>query len=333
VSDLVERAAALAREAHASQRRKGDTQVPYFKHLESVAQRLRQHGIDDELTLAAAYLHDVLEDQPDHGDRVRREFPPEVVATVEVITERKLDDEGRPYDKEHRFRGYVDALEEDTPAAHRAAVVSCADKLDNVLDLVKHEREGRQLLLELSTRPGRHAHHLERLRRVYAPRVPAPLLAAFDAATRELLDYLTAWLPGRAVAIAAAAHQGQFDRAGRPYILHPLRLMMRAETPAQQMAAVLHDVVEDSSWTLARLVDEGFPPDVMQALDALTKREGESYDAFIDRVLACQLAVRVKLLDIEDNLNLTRLDTLSAKDLERVDKYHRARRRLLDATK
>ncbi len=331
MSDLIERAAALAREAHAAQRRKGDTEVPYFRHLESVVGRLRAHGVTDPVVLATAYLHDVIEDQPAWAPRLRAEFPPEVVATVEVLTERKLDDEGRPYDKEHRFAGYLEALRADTPEALRAAVVSCADKLDNVLDLVAHEREGHQLLLQLSTRPGRHAHHLEALRQVYASRVPPALLAAFDAATGELLRYLAAWLPGRAIAIAAEAHQGQFDRAGAPYILHPLRVMRRAETPAQAMVAVLHDVVEDTHWTLDDLADEGFPPDVIQALDCLTKRDGEDYDAFVGRVLTSPLAARVKLYDIEDNLDLTRLDQLGDKDLERVAKYHRARRRLLAA--
>jgi (p)ppGpp synthase/HD superfamily hydrolase len=78
----------------------------------------------------------------------------------------------------------------------------------------------------------------------------------------------------RAIAIAAAAHTGQTDKGGQPYILHPLRVMMRCTTADEQIAAVLHDVVEDSDVTLADLEQEGFPRSVVEAVEALTKRPG-----------------------------------------------------------
>lgn len=80
----------------------------------------------------------------------------------------------------------------------------------------------------------------------------------------------------RAIEIAAAAHAGVPDKAGNPYILHPLRVMMRVSSPAERVVAVLHDVVEDTSWTLQALAAEGFAPDVVAAVDALTKRDGEN---------------------------------------------------------
>ena len=92
--------------------------------------------------------------------------------------------------------------------------------------------------------------------------------------------------------------------------------------------ALLHDVVEDSDWTLEALAGEGFPPHLVNAIDCLTSREGESYDDFISRVLANPLAVRVKRLDIEDNMDMTRLGELTGKDLARLQKYHMARQRL-----
>lgn len=138
-------------------------------------------------------------------------------------------------------------------------------------------------------------------------------------------------LLGRAVTIAATAHQNQVDKANAPYILHPLRLMLRGQTPLEQIVAVLHDVVEDSDWTLEQLAAEGYPPEAMAALDCLTRRIDESYDEFIDRVLTNPLATRVKRYDLEDNMMLTRMTTLTPKDVERLQRYHAVYQRLLKA--
>jgi (p)ppGpp synthase/HD superfamily hydrolase len=138
-------------------------------------------------------------------------------------------------------------------------------------------------------------------------------------------------LLARAVAIAAVAHQNQVDKADAPYILHPLRLMMRGQTPLEQIVAVLHDVIEDSAWTLEQLTSEGFPPEAIVALDCLTRRSKESYDEFIDRVLTNALAARVKRYDLEDNMTLTRMTALTPKDVERLQRYHTVYQRLLKA--
>lgn len=142
-------------------------------------------------------------------------------------------------------------------------------------------------------------------------------------------------LLGRAIAIAATAHQHQVDKAQSPYILHPLRLMMRGQTLLEQIVAVLHDVVEDSDWTLAQLAAEGFPEAIVAALDCLTRRREESYEQFIDRIvegsLQNPLAAQVKLYDLEDNMDLKRLHQLTGKDAERLQRYHQARQRVLAA--
>lgn len=127
-----------------------------------------------------------------------------------------------------------------------------------------------------------------------------------------------------AIGIAVQAHHGQTDRAGAPYILHPLRMMFALHSDAERMAAVLHDVVEDTEWTLDALRERGFPEEVVTAVDHLTRREGESYEAFIDRAAGDLVARRVKVADLEDNLDVRRLGTVRAADLERLGKYHRA---------
>jgi len=128
----------------------------------------------------------------------------------------------------------------------------------------------------------------------------------------------------RAIAIAATAHAGQIDKTGVAYILHPLRMMMRLDTTECQIVAILHDVVEDTDWTFESLAAEGFSERVLQALECVTEREGEEYPAFVQRSAADPIARKVKLMDLEDNMNILRLAQVSDKDLDRLGKYHRA---------
>lgn len=128
----------------------------------------------------------------------------------------------------------------------------------------------------------------------------------------------------RAIAIAVGAHHGQKDRNGAPYILHPLRVMARVDTDAEKTIAILHDVVEDTDWTFERLEKEGFPDEIIEPLKCVTKKEGEEYDAFVKRSASNDLARRVKLAALEDNMDIRRLSTITEKDVERLRKYLRA---------
>jgi len=128
----------------------------------------------------------------------------------------------------------------------------------------------------------------------------------------------------RAIQIAAEAHAGQVDKGGSPYILHPLRVMMAMETEGERIVAVLHDVIEDCPrWPEARLYVEGFSAEVLEALEALTRRPDEDYTGFIDRIAVNPLASRVKLADMMDNANLKRIPNPTAADHERAKKYVR----------
>lgn len=127
-----------------------------------------------------------------------------------------------------------------------------------------------------------------------------------------------------AITIAAQAHKGQKDKAGSAYLLHPLRMMLQMNSEAAMMAAVLHDVVEDTDWTLEQLREEGFPDEVLEAVDCLTHRDEESYQEFVERVRTNPIARQVKVADLEDNMNVRRINQLGEKDLERLEKYHKA---------
>ena len=135
----------------------------------------------------------------------------------------------------------------------------------------------------------------------------------------------------RAKAIATSAHEGQMDKAGKPYIEHPMRVMNMGKTIEEKIAGVLHDVVEDSDWTFEMLEKEGIPKDVLDALRCVTKlSEDEDYDHFIERVKTNPLAVKVKINDLKDNMDITRLGEVTEKDLARLNKYIRAYRQLTE---
>lgn len=128
----------------------------------------------------------------------------------------------------------------------------------------------------------------------------------------------------KAIQLALEAHAGQVDKGGEPYILHPLRMMSRMEGEVEAIVAVLHDVVEDSDVGLQDLRVHGFSKEAIDAVECLTKREGEDYESFIRRVDGNEVARRVKIADLEDNLDIARIPELEPPDLERVAKYHRA---------
>ncbi len=132
-----------------------------------------------------------------------------------------------------------------------------------------------------------------------------------------------------ALSLAIAAHKGQKDKSGSAYVLHPLRIMAKMTTEAEQCAALLHDVLEDSDLLISELSAAGIAEEVCLAVQLLTRTEGQDYDEYITGVAANSIARRVKIADIEDNINVLRLRELSERDLERLKKYHRSWHRLV----
>lgn len=139
----------------------------------------------------------------------------------------------------------------------------------------------------------------------------------------------------RALALAEKAHAGQLKRGRDPFIDHVLGVVEGVESPRARIVAALHDVVEKSDWDLERLRAEGFPEVVVEAVDALTKREGETYDALVARAATNPLAREVKLADLADNIARARAalesDPDSEAERERLSRYERARDRLRGA--
>ncbi|WP_322759591.1 HD domain-containing protein [Frankia sp. Cr2] len=142
-----------------------------------------------------------------------------------------------------------------------------------------------------------------------------------------------------AVALATRAHTGQLDKAGDDYIGHPLRVMEAVGDAAQRagvdpdqarMVAVLHDVVEDTDVSLAKLTSLGYPSDVVAAIDALSHRDGESVEQYLARVAGNPLSVVVKRADMADNSDPARLARLPLEQANRYARRYSDRVRLLD---
>lgn len=128
----------------------------------------------------------------------------------------------------------------------------------------------------------------------------------------------------RAIIIATQAHAGQTDKAGAPYILHPLRVMLMLATDAERIVGVLHDVVEDTAVTFNDLRAEGFTDEILAALESVTKRDGEEYEAFVLRAGQNPIGRSVKLADLRDNSDISRIASPTEKDYGRLEKYRRA---------
>ena len=125
----------------------------------------------------------------------------------------------------------------------------------------------------------------------------------------------------RAMYIAIKAHEKQLDRNNQPYIGHPLRVMEAGKTSEEKIVGVLHDLIEDTKITLTNLSNEGFSDNIIDAVHALSKLDNEKYDHYIQRVQKNDLAVRVKLNDLTDNMDLRRLEELTDEDVTRMRKY------------
>ena len=134
---------------------------------------------------------------------------------------------------------------------------------------------------------------------------------------------------GKAIAIAVESHTGQIDKKGDPYILHPLRMMFKADTMEEKIIAILHDVIEKTEKDFEFLRNAGISDKVILAVDALSRRSGESYDKYIDRVAQNKLAKTIKILDLKDNIYSLNIDKKEQNNSVQYVKYQTALNRLI----
>lgn len=132
-----------------------------------------------------------------------------------------------------------------------------------------------------------------------------------------------------AKAWAARWHEGQRDKAGQPYVTHPERVAGRLSAPEEQVVAWLHDTVEDTGLTL-REIENTFGPETAAAVDAISRRPGEEWEDYLRRVKQNEAARKVKISDLIDNSNLSRIPAVTLRDVDRQLKYNQALRYLMD---
>lgn len=128
----------------------------------------------------------------------------------------------------------------------------------------------------------------------------------------------------RATEIAVEVHTGQQDKNGQPYLGHVIRVMSAGHTLQEKIVGALHDVIEDSDRTLEDLAKEGFSPEILEAVDAMTHYDSETYDEYLFRVAKNPIAIRVKLNDLSDNMDIRRLRELDDSSITRIRKYLKA---------
>ena len=131
-------------------------------------------------------------------------------------------------------------------------------------------------------------------------------------------------MTNKAMVLAYEAHQGQYDKSGLPYVFHPFHLAEQMDTEEAVTAELLHDVAEDTDYTLEDLRSMGFPDAVTDALALLTHDPSVPYLEYVERLKSNPIARSVKLADLTHNSDLSRLPVVTEKDLERVEKYRKA---------
>ena len=127
-----------------------------------------------------------------------------------------------------------------------------------------------------------------------------------------------------ALSLAKKAHRGQFDKAGVDYIEHPIYVASQVDTEEEKAVALLHDVIEDSPFTAEELLQAGLPETVVTAVQVLTKKKEKDYQTYLENVKSNSLARVGKLADLKHNSDLSRLSSVTDKDLERLEKYKKA---------
>ena len=121
--------------------------------------------------------------------------------------------------------------------------------------------------------------------------------------------------------IASKAHKGQKDKGGEDYFKHPLAVSNKLSGKKEKIVALLHDVIEDTDVTVNDLKEAGFSDEVVLAVSAITKKAGEDYEEYLNRVKQNPIALRVKIADMEHNSDISRIKNPKEKDLKRLEKY------------
>ncbi|MGW6197498.1 HD domain-containing protein [Kribbella sp. NPDC055110] len=296
---------------------------PYWQHLLQVLQVLASGlGVQDVDLLRAGLLHDVVEDTAGtRGDLVAR-FGERTAGLVDAVT--------IPEVRSGESKGDVRTtyLEKLARAPRDVLVLKLSDRYSNVQRLHTHPRVAKQ-----------RSYYAETVERFVPLAAVDERLDGLFTRWADAYSYLTGPVDSveSADKLAAALHREQVDKSGAPYVDHVRGTAAIARANGaradQQIAALLHDTVEDTGCTLDQLRDLGVPAPVVDMVDALTRRPGESHDTYLTRLTRTPDAVLVKRADIEHNSSPSRQSRLDPATQDRLrQKYAHAVRVLDEAT-
>lgn len=310
---LLTKALAFAAHKHKNQRRKGMDASPYINHPIALVDLLvNECGITDQEILCAALLHDTLEDTKTEKEELTEAFGKAISDLVGKVT----DDKTLPKAERKQLQ-----IVHAKRLSKKACAIKLADKTCNLRDVAENPPRDWPLR--------RRQEYFDWSRAVVdalPEKVWPELKVVFNEAFVKRPTVIA-----RAIEIAMDAHKGVTDKAGNPYVLHPLKMMSAVNSEEEKIVAVLHDVVEDAKdkgWNFERLEEEGFSPEVLEALRSVTVNDGEDYDDFIDRAAKNPIGRQVKIADLKDNMDVTRIGELTERDRDRLNKYKRALARL-----
>ncbi len=128
----------------------------------------------------------------------------------------------------------------------------------------------------------------------------------------------------QALKLMFAKHKDQVDKSGIPYVFHPFTVAQSMDDENSTIVALLHDVIEDTDTTIDELVEMGFNDEIISALKILTHDKSVAYFDYIEKIKSYSLATKVKISDLKNNSDLSRLNKITQKDVERVEKYKKS---------
>lgn len=270
-----------------------------------------------EEEMIVAVLHDVIEDtEYTLKNLYLDKFPKRILLAVDCITHKH----GETYNR------YIERVKGNEISIK----VKLAD-LENNMDLRRMDNISEELMFSFVNKYKpiwdqlrnikSTSNNIEEYRFIRKSKIDLLIIKLYKLRNKVMrVNYLE-----KAINLSVEKHRGQIDKGGMPYILHPLYVMTKVDTENEKIVAVLHDIIEDTDVTFNYLRSNGFSDEVLNALECLTRKNEEDYFCYIERIKTNRIAVKVKLADLEHNMDLRRIKNLTDEDIIRsIKKYKRA---------
>jgi (p)ppGpp synthase/HD superfamily hydrolase len=307
----LQKAIVIAAKYHRNQ--KDSEGTPRIIHTLNVMFRMKT-----ETQMIVGVLHDLVEDTGYTLKRLNEDgFSNEIVSAIDCITHRENED----------YESYIERVKKD-PIALRVKLGDLTHNMDikrmnNLSEeqMVKYIKKYKYNWEKLKTIK------LDTLQNQNDTDLELDIKLNFSSIHKKICKKIKRVIKvnnvEKAISIAIKAHENQKDKGGMPYILHPLHVMLQMETESEKIVGVLHDVIEGTEYNLDFLKNKGFSSEVVDAIECLTIKENEDYFKYINRVASNAISTKVKIKELEHNMDLKRFSTLTEKDMLRIIKMYK----------